>query len=303
MTAQVFWQGSAEIATLSNTFAVNGVATDPGTVSLVVTDPLGTATTYAYGGLGTITKVATGEYSQQVACVTDGLWSYVWIGTGACSDITPGTWTVLPVTLGQRYCSMEQLKSRLKILNSDDDLELQLAIGTAARSVNDFCGRFFWNETGTRTYAPEDIYTQRVDDLVSVSSLATDWDGDGIYETTWTPSDYQLEVFRHRYNQSASGEAWPYTIIRAMGQISGKYFPYVWPWTHQDRVQVTGTWGWPAVPENVRHAALVLAVDWFKLKDAPFGISGAAEYSIRVMPGSQAYGLLARYVSGMKVGV
>ena len=37
-----------DTVTLTNTFKVSGTATDPTTISLVVTDPAGTATTYTY---------------------------------------------------------------------------------------------------------------------------------------------------------------------------------------------------------------------------------------------------------------
>ena len=50
----------------------------------------------------------------------------------------------------------------------------------------------------------------------------------------------------------------------------------MWAWSHQDRIQVTGTWGWPAVPVLVRQASLMLATELFKQKDAPAGMPSRA---------------------------
>ena len=55
----------------------------------------------------------------------------------------------------------------------------------------------------------------------------------------------------------------------------------MWPWSHQDRIQVTGVFGWPAVPLAVKQAALIAAADLFRLKDAPFGVAGFGEFAVQ----------------------
>ena len=309
MSATVFYAAAAELATLTNLFDVSLVPTDPTAVSLVITDPLGGQTTYTYPAQ--IARLSAGDYTIDIPCLTDGLWSYVWIGTGTASDVVAGTWTVMPQTVGHWYTSAEELKSRLKITDTADDFEILLAVQAAASSVDKFTGRFFWNETGVRTYMPESIYELSIDDLVSVTQLATDQDGDGVYETVWSGDgvspggDFQLRIADRQYNVASRGESWPYTQVQALGGSGGKYFPYVWPWTHQDRVKITGTWGWPAVPVLVRQASLQLANDLFRLRDAPFGVAGFAEYgAVRVRDNPAIAGMLSRYVRGsLKVGV
>ncbi len=307
MSSTVFFadSGGSELATLTNTWTVSGTPTDPTAVSLVVTDPSGAQVTYTYGSGGTIARVSAGVYTLDVECLLDGLWSYVWIGTGAASDVVAGTWTVEPATVGHFYTSVQELKSRLGIGDTADDFECNLAVQAAAAWVEQFCGRFFWNESGVRTYRNESIYDMETDDLVSVSQLATDMDGDGVYETIWTTNQYQLEVTEHIYNPAAKGEPWPYTKIQALGVPGGNYLPYVWAWSRQDRVQITGTFGWPQVPVLVRQASLQLAADYFKLKDAPFGVAGFGELGpVRVMENPQIAGMLRRYVRPrVKVGV
>lgn len=84
---------AGDTVTLTNTFAVAGVATDPSTVALVVTDPAGSATTYTYAG-GTITKSATGVYTKNITASTAGIWSYKWTGTGSAADVASGQFEV-----------------------------------------------------------------------------------------------------------------------------------------------------------------------------------------------------------------
>lgn len=300
MSSTVFFADATgnELATLTNTFENLGVPADPTTVSVVVTDPQAGQATYTYASAA-ITRTGTGAYTIDIPCLLDGLWSYVWIGTGGASDVAAGTWYVMPETPVRLYTSVEQLKSRVGITDTADDFECQLAVQAAASEIQRITGRFFWNETGTRTYRNMSIYDVDIDDLVSITSLATDQDGDGVYETVWTANQYQLEVTQHIYNPAAKGEPWPYTKIQALGVPGGNYLPYVWAWSHQDRVQVTGTWGWAAVPVLVRQASLMLATELFKQKDMPAGMpSGLTEY------GPQIAAMLSRYVKPqVKVGV
>ena len=281
MSSTVYFSDAANsLVTITNTFTVAGVATDPTAVSLIVTDPTGATTTYTYGGGGSIQRTGVGVYAQTVASTTDGLWQYEWEGTGSASSVGAGTWTVLPPKVSQWYCSLEEVKSRLGKTSSDSDFEIEIAVQAAARDIEGFCGRHFWRTPAgtTRTYVPEDLWRAQVDDLVAVSALNLDTSGNGVYDTTWvTGTDYVLEVSEQDYNNAASGELRPYTQIRA---VSGKWFPFIWPFTHQDRIQVVGTFGWPAVPPIVKQAALLIASDYFKLREAPFGQGGFAEYGV-----------------------
>lgn len=290
MGATVYYEGTAELATLTNTFTVNGAATDPTTVSLDVTTPSGVTTTYTYAA-SQITKSGTGVYTKDIACSEDGIWQYVWTGTGAASDIIAGTWTVLTTTLQTGYCTVEEIKARLGITSTADDFELRGAVDAVSRQIDAYCDRWFYRATQTRTYAPADLYTVPVDDLVSVTSLATDASGDGTFETTWATSDFQLLPT----NAPSGAEARPYTMIRAVG---ARYMPVYWagPLARAERVQVVGVWGWPAVPAAVRQAARVLASEMFKLKDAPFGVAGFGDFGpVRVRQNPIARDLLGPY--------
>ena len=279
MGATVFFADSNEIATLTNTFLVSGVATDPTAVSLTVTDPTGATTAYTYAS-AQITKVSTGKYTKDIPCAVAGTWAYEWVGTGTVGDAAAGTWDVQETQLGRLYATVDALKSRLGLTASDtiDDFELHGACFAASRSIEQYCERMFWRTASDveRTFEPRGFYYLLLPefcDLVSVTTFATDTSGDGVAETTWSTTDYQLLP----YNPGAAPEQRPYTKVKALHRIFPAIYP---PLVRTDLVHITGVWGWPAVPYAIRQAALILAAEMFKLKDAPFGVAGFGDYGV-----------------------
>lgn len=299
----IFWKGTAEFAILANTFAVLGVPTDPTAVSLIITDPTGTQTTQVWPA-GNIVRDSAGVFHYNQAATLDGLWSYVWIGTGAVSDQAAGTFTVTATSIGNWYTSKEELKARLDLQQTDvyiDD-QLLLAVAAASSSVERYCGRFFYRQTATQVYSPNNIEILAVNDFVSLTSIAVDTNGQGLFSQVWAPGDYRIEPANAL---TAKGEPWPYTQIRALAAGGGRYFfPWVFPMSNPDRVQITATWGWPAVPYLVKQATLQLAADLYALKGAPFGVAGFAEFGVvRIKQNPQIEMLLHRYIRGQsKVG-
>jgi hypothetical protein len=282
--ASIFYESASELATISNTFQVGGTVTDPSTVSLTITTPSQVATVYTFAA-GQITKTSTGVYTKDIACSEDGDWHALWEGTGTASDADAGTtWTVFETTLGKLYPTVAALKSRMGIKPTDvvDDYEIHHACFTASRSIENVCERHFWRTpAGTvRTFVPCDQYQLRLpefNDLVLVATLKTDGSGDGTFETTWAAADYQLLP----HNPSAAPEPKPYTKVKAVG---AQTFPV--PWTRlarDDRVEITGVFGWPSIPLGVKWASLTLAEEIFAAKDARFGVAGFGEFgAVRV---------------------
>lgn len=305
MSATVFFNATNELATLSNTFRVNGTATDPGSATLTVTSPTNVVTTYTGGQL---THTSTGVYSKDVTCNESGTWQYQWSGTTSASDETFGTWDVMDTSLGRLYATVEALKSRLRITGTSDDYELHTACFSASRAVEQECERHFWRTTAAevRTFEPCGYYTLRLpefNDLVSVASLKTDSTGDGVFDTTWTTGDYQLLPV----NPTAAPEVRPYTAVKAIGACT---FPRVsGAGTRSDLVQITGVFGWPAVPRMIQQAALILAQDTFGLKDTKFGVAQFGDLTVTVGTAGRASKMIDPYLrtprdrSGQKVFV
>jgi hypothetical protein len=313
MTATVFYDDVNEIALISNTFTdAGGVPADPTAVSCIITDPANVAVTHTYAGLSPadVIKVGTGKYTLSVACSpsvpgADGLWGFAWVGTGAVSDVQPGTWRVLPAAASQLwYVGLEEMNDRLGITDATDNSNMQFAIAASSGWLNSYCGRHFNRITETRTFVPQDIYELRIDDVVSVSTFKVDFDGDGTYEQPWVQNtDYQLYLGKDTFNTGSTGQPRPYEHVRVIN--SGVTFPYLWPLAPVNRVQIAATWGWPAVPWQVPEACRILSADVFKSKDAPFGVAGVSDIGIaRIQSNPWLVELLRPFIRGRKkVGV
>ncbi len=288
MAATVFFSSANELATLSNTFKVNGVATDPTAATLTVTSPSNVVTAYTWpAGPNLLTRTSAGVFTVDVTSDEEGDWQGEWSGTGTASDDTAVTWQVFPTSLGHLYATPDALKSRLRLTGTADDFEVHQACFAVSRWLETFCERIFYRTAaGTvRTFVPCDWYRLRLgefNDLVSVSALATDSGGDGTFETTWLTSDYQL----HPVNPSAAPETRPYTSIRAVGS---QLFPVTYGHgLRHNTVQITGAWGWPQVPYGIRQAALILAEEAFKLKEVPI-VGDFGVIRIRSNPAANAF--------------
>lgn len=295
------------------------MAGDPTTVSCVITDPAGAATTHTYLGANPadIVKALTGKYTLSVPCSpsvagVEGLWSYDWIGTGAVSDVQPGTWRVWGTDQYQWYVGPEELKDRLSVTDPSTDSQIIAACRSASRWIERYCGRHFYRISATRTYQPHNIWLLNTDDIVSVTQLAVDTTGNGVYDTTWTQgTQYALRVGDDDFNPASYGELRPYTQVQVIYGVSGggagggQWFPFTWPFSHLDRVQIQGVFGWPQVPPLINQAALLIAADWFKLKDAPWGVAGISDLGlVKTSPNPWLIEELRPYIRGRrKVGV
>lgn len=295
MAAEVFFSNANEFATLTNTFAVSGVATDATTVTLVVTDPTGAAASYTQANGDFTHTPSTGLYSKDIACTTAGTWQYVWIGTGTASDVVAGTWTVEDTELQSLYCTPAMLKNRTGIDadDSNDDVEILGACRAVARWIDKrYCQRHFYRITATRTFEATDPYCLKIPDLVSVTTFKTDNDGDGTFETTWSASDYELLCT----NVLTEVEDWPYDEINVVGQYQLPVLCGSTRGVRRHRVQITGVWGWPAVPASVTQAAKILSSDYLKLGSMAFGVAGYGEYgAVRARMSNPAMEMLDPY--------
>ena len=68
---------------LKGTFDVDGVLTDPATVTFKMRVPAGTITTYVYGTDSQLVREAAGVYYVDYTITNEGTHSYRFVGTGA----------------------------------------------------------------------------------------------------------------------------------------------------------------------------------------------------------------------------
>jgi hypothetical protein len=179
----------------------------------------------------------------------------------------------LPIVNG--YASLNEVKAALRITDAVDDALLEMAVESASRLIDGHAARQFWSAgTAVRYFVAQDDFVVEVDDLSSSTvTVQTANDADGIFDTTWQTTDFQLEPL----NAVLDGIAWPYTQIRAVGD-------YLWPISGGEAlVKITGVYGWPSVPIAIKQACIIQASRIFKRLDSPLGVAGFGDLgAIRV---------------------
>jgi phage gp36-like protein len=176
------------------------------------------------------------------------------------------------------YCSLAELKASLDITDTIDDAILERAITSASRSIDRYCARNFYKVSTTRLFAPRDSYICDIDDLVSLTTLRTTDDDNQVYDITWSETDYQLEPL----NGVVDGMVTPFTRIRAIGDYTFLTLD------GEATVEVTGMFGFNAVPDEVNYATMIQASKLYKRKDSPLGVIsgeyGAMRVGVRLDP-------------------
>ena len=159
----------------------------------------------------------------------------------------------------------------------DEDDAIETVIEAASRWIEDYTGTRFYATTETRYYTAEYHDLIVVDDLLSVTTLKTDEDDDGTYETTWTTSDYRL------WPVNASTDGLPYRMIRTRDSGS-----YSFPVTVDAGVEIAGSFGFnsgasSAAPAQIKQACYLLSQRLWRRKDAIFGVAGAPAIGVQVI--------------------
>ena len=169
------------------------------------------------------------------------------------------------------YATLADVKGAFRITDNVDDTLLELSIESASREIDGWCERVFYNAgTATRIYIPTDSFYVDTDDLISVTTIKTSTTGES-FDNTWSDAgDYQLEPLN---GVSGGLTGHPTTRIRAVGN---KIFPLWDPRninSHEATVQITGVFGWAAVPTAIKQACIILSMRQFKRYDTPLGIT------------------------------
>lgn len=150
-----------------------------------------------------------------------------------------------------------------------EDIRLSNAVAAAEADVDEYCG---WGTGGfvkastasARLFGPKHVTEHgclltMTAGFVDTTGLAikTDDDDDGVFETTWGPSDYELAPVG---NYFAGVDGFPFFEIRAVGS---KTFPTCT--NRRGVIEVTALWGWggteapDAVKSAIEERALAVA--------------------------------------------
>lgn len=173
------------------------------------------------------------------------------------------------------YIEATDLADYARIPDTDDDVQLNLAISAASRAIDLRCRRQFGLVAAeARYYTPRwsarlGLWVIPVDDVMSTTGLVVKLDtaGDGTYATTITSGTYQLRP------RNAAVEGKPWTEIAILSTAAAT------PTGVDGEAQVTAPWGWTAFPDTIVQACLLQSSRFFSRRGAPFGIAGSPDTS------------------------
>ncbi len=190
------------------------------------------------------------------------------------------------------YIGVDEFKARANIAGGTRDAEIETALRAASRQVERLTGQVFNRSAAdaVRYVTAAGLDALFTPPFVALTELATD-DGTRTYTTAWDTTDYELWPF------DAEDAGRPYTLIRRA--------PYgVQGWGLWPRgIRLTGTFGWPAVPEPIVEATYLLANRLRSLWTAPFGQSGAGELGAGLNMTNSVDPIVRGLLTGYKVVV
>lgn len=170
------------------------------------------------------------------------------------------------------YISLAELKAHIQAaggtFTASDDGNLNLAIAAASETIDLEFDTTFVADSATRYYTAEHADWLPIDDLISVTTIKTDEDGDGTYEVTMTTADYRLMPV----NAQAGTHKRPYREIGIKQDAT-----YTLPAGIDYGVEIIGNFGYSAsAPSSVKQATMLIAHRLWARKDAIFGVAGTA---------------------------
>ena len=182
-------------------------------------------------------------------------------------------------TVAPSYVELAVLKQRLAIDVDTWDEDLLAAISEASFAVDEMCDRQFTTDTDTdnvRSFIPVNPGFVIIDELNTLTSVVAQ-------NSAWVlDQDFYLDP----PNADLQGRPWTaiQTIARPFIFTQAEVGP---GWVAFDqRVQVTGTYGWPSVPPQINRAASIIAAKLFQRKQAVQGILGVGMDGSAVRIGS-----------------
>lgn len=167
------------------------------------------------------------------------------------------------------YATLAEARAELGITSvsdTTDDAVIERVVQQVSRAIDQWTGRRFYAATQTRYFTARRCDRLLVDDLLSVTTLKSDEDGDGTFEITWTTSDYLLAP----YNAQLESVPQPYWRIEVSEQGD-----HTFPVGVRRGVEIAGSWGFSSTtPDDVKEACLFQVAQQMRAKDAPLGVSG-----------------------------
>jgi len=165
---------------------------------------------------------------------------------------------------------LAQVKTYIGETTTDHDADIATAITAASRAIDRATGRQFGQvaTAQARSYdgffdrhRPRPAWVVHIDDLGDVTGLAVSYtDSAGV---TTTITDYTLEPV----NALVKGRVYGSLVVGPNAEAA--------PTSDYPQVDLTGLWGWPAIPATVLGAGRLQTARFHARRDSPFGVAGS----------------------------
>jgi hypothetical protein len=166
------------------------------------------------------------------------------------------------------YATLALVKSAARVTDSIDDTLFELAIESSSRLIDGHCQRHFYQTSSeSRLYTADNSYACTIDDVAGTAITVQTSSGiDGVYDQTWTTTDFQLQPL----NRTSAGLKFPVNKLIA---IDNYLFP-IDP-IGETAVKVTASFGFgTAIPTDVQQACVLMSLRQYKRFDSPLGVAG-----------------------------
>jgi hypothetical protein len=132
------------------------------------------------------------------------------------------------------YANISDVKGVLGISSTTDDTVIRKIVEASSRSIDSYCNRIFAVQSTTKYFdGAVELY---VPDLLSITTLKTDEDGDYDYDNTYETTDYIL------YGVGIEDTLNTYPKTRIEIDTNGDYSSFASG--YKKGVQIAGVWGY-----------------------------------------------------------
>ena len=136
------------------------------------------------------------------------------------------------------YASIADIKGVLGITSTTDDVTIRRIAEAASRSIDREMNRTFVTSTATKYFNGTNVLW--IPDLLSVTTLKTDEDGDGTYENTYQVATEPIDYYLYGVGLEDTLNTFP--KIRIETSVNGDYSGFATGCEHG--VQIAGVWGY-----------------------------------------------------------
>lgn len=302
MAVRIFKDTTAP--SLTDSITVNGAAFDLTTSTVKFRMRAVGSSTLKVDAAATVVTAASGDVrydwvSADVDTAGDYLgWWRVTLPSGRIQETTEFEVEVADhaPTATPALCTVADVRQWMQTPPGDitDDRLIEVLINRASRAIRQYTSREFTLETGTnpRTRTVDvggyhRLATREgvpVGDMASAPGTVRVLDSDGGTVSTLTVSTDLVALPTHR-------ESWePVTHLR--------FRPDAQTLAEDYQLEVTGSFGWPSVPEDITHACVLAVATWLRRGVQAFGTSYQPEDAAITGPESLPTGvraMLAQY--------